>query len=128
MIDGLRAAGYELVTVSDLLGSKPTGQTLYVVRPGDTLYRIAVKYGVTVQAIVAANNITNPNPHLPEPGAGDPDQQPATGVYSDVHRAAGWTRLPDRDQVRHDGGGHCFRQQHRQPQPDLPGSGAGHPR
>ena len=61
MIDGLRAAGYELVTVSDLLGSKPTGQTLYVVRPGDTLYRIAVKYGVTVQAIVAANNITNPN-------------------------------------------------------------------
>lgn len=37
-----------------------TGAT-YVVQPGDTLYRIAVRFGVTVQAIAAANNIYNVN-------------------------------------------------------------------
>lgn len=61
MIDGLRAAGYQLVTVSELLGATPTGQTLYVVKQGDTLYRIASLYGVTVSAIVSANNLANPN-------------------------------------------------------------------
>lgn len=61
MIDGLRSAGYRLVTVSELLGSRPTQQTLYVVKPGDTLYRIASLYGVTVSAIVSANNIANSN-------------------------------------------------------------------
>lgn len=33
----------------------------YVVLAGDTLYRIAAKFGVTVNAIVALNNIANPN-------------------------------------------------------------------
>jgi GH25 family lysozyme M1 (1,4-beta-N-acetylmuramidase) len=36
-------------------------QTTYVVKPGDTLTAIAAKFGTTVAAIVAANNITNPN-------------------------------------------------------------------
>ena len=35
-------------------------QTTYVVLPGDTLYVVARKFGVTVAAIVAANNISNP--------------------------------------------------------------------
>lgn len=61
MIDSLRANGYRFVTVSEMLGSRPTGQTQYVVKPGDTLYRIASLYGVSVAAIVSANNITNPN-------------------------------------------------------------------
>lgn len=39
----------------------PSSTTSYVVRPGDTLARIAATYGTTVQAISAANNITNPN-------------------------------------------------------------------
>jgi LysM repeat protein len=39
----------------------PTGQIIYVVRTGDTLYSIARRFGVTVQAIVAANNISNPH-------------------------------------------------------------------
>ncbi len=38
----------------------PTSGT-YTVQPGDTLSRIAARFGVTVQAIVAANNIANPN-------------------------------------------------------------------
>jgi LysM repeat protein len=33
----------------------------YVVGPGDNLSRIAARYGVTVQALAAANNIWNPN-------------------------------------------------------------------
>lgn len=36
-------------------------QIIYTVQPGDTLYSIARLYGSTIQAIVNANNITNPN-------------------------------------------------------------------
>lgn len=61
MIDGLRANGYRLVTLSELMGARPSQQTQYVVKPGDTLYRIAGLYGVTVSALVSANNIANPN-------------------------------------------------------------------
>lgn len=40
----------------------PSGSTTYVVRWGDTLGRIAARFGTTVNAIVAANpQITNPN-------------------------------------------------------------------
>jgi LysM repeat protein len=38
----------------------PPTQT-YVVQPGDTLTRIAARFGTTVQALVVANNIVNPN-------------------------------------------------------------------
>jgi LysM repeat protein len=48
-------------TSSPTLTSTPERQTItYVVRPGDTLFSIARRYGVTVQAIVEANDI-NPN-------------------------------------------------------------------
>ena len=33
----------------------------YVVQPGDTLWRISRQFGTTVDAIVQANNIPNPN-------------------------------------------------------------------
>ena len=36
-------------------------QVVYTVQPGDTLWAIAVRYGVTVKAIVEANGIENPN-------------------------------------------------------------------
>jgi len=35
--------------------------TTYVVRPGDTLGAIALRHGVSVQALVHANGISNPN-------------------------------------------------------------------
>lgn len=35
-------------------------QRTHVVQPGETLYRIALRYGVTVEQIAAANGITNP--------------------------------------------------------------------
>ncbi len=40
----------------------PTGQPFrYYVQPGDTLSRIARRYGVTLHALIAANNLYNPN-------------------------------------------------------------------
>src|SRR5438874_1164192 len=35
--------------------------TIYVVQPGDTLGTIAQRFGVTVDVLMAANGITNPN-------------------------------------------------------------------
>lgn len=39
----------------------PTPQRTHIVKPGDTLYAIAIRYGTTVAAIATANNIPNPN-------------------------------------------------------------------
>lgn len=57
----------------------PGGQTTYVVRSGDTLGRIAQRFGTTVFAIAQANNIVNPNLifpgqvlTIPVPGGGTP--------------------------------------------------------
>lgn len=41
--------------------SPPAAGTTYVVQPGDTLYRIGIRHGVSVQAIALANNIQNTN-------------------------------------------------------------------
>ena len=38
--------------------------TIHVVRSGDTLYSIANRYGTTVQALMAANGLTNYNIHV----------------------------------------------------------------
>ena len=39
----------------------PDGGKIHIVAPGENLYRIALKYGTTVQALAAANNIINVN-------------------------------------------------------------------
>ena len=41
--------------------SDSSSGSAYVVQPGDTLLRIAVRHGVTLQAVIAANNLANPN-------------------------------------------------------------------
>lgn len=43
---------------------KPS-MTIYIVQRGDTLWNIAKRYNVTVEAIVAANNIPNPDSIMP---------------------------------------------------------------
>jgi peptidoglycan-N-acetylglucosamine deacetylase len=60
IIKSLKAKGYRFVTIPQLLNITSTAIT-YVVKAGDTLYAIALKYGVTVQQIATANNITNVN-------------------------------------------------------------------
>ena len=34
---------------------------VYVVKKGDTVYKIAKRFGTTMQAIILANNLRNPN-------------------------------------------------------------------
>ena len=55
--------------------------TTYVVQPGDTLYRISVKFGVSMAALAQANNIVNPDriyagQVLCIPGSGYPPPPP----------------------------------------------------
>ena len=40
---------------------RPSGNTTYVVKTGDTLGKIALKYGTTAAAIARANGLTSPN-------------------------------------------------------------------
>ena len=42
-------------------GAQGGEQVTHVVQPGENLFRIALKYGTTVEAIAAANNIINPS-------------------------------------------------------------------
>lgn len=41
--------------------SQNTGQIIHVVQPGENLYRISLRYGVSIAAIQQANNIANRN-------------------------------------------------------------------
>lgn len=41
--------------------SEPTVPNVYIVRPGDTLYKIANKLGTTVTELINLNKITTPN-------------------------------------------------------------------
>ena len=65
IINQLRAMGYSFVTLSQLMNTTSTPGTgtgtSYTVKAGDTLYAIALRYGVTVQTIINANGITNAN-------------------------------------------------------------------
>lgn len=38
-----------------------TGNTTYIVRAGDTLGKIAIQFGTSIQALMTANNLGNPN-------------------------------------------------------------------
>jgi murein DD-endopeptidase MepM/ murein hydrolase activator NlpD len=54
--------GQRLVIPSASPTPEPTTrEQVHVVQRGETLYRIAQRYGTTVQALVAANNLANPN-------------------------------------------------------------------
>ena len=60
----------------------PAGQVTHVVQPGENLFRIALRYGTTVQAIASANGIANPalikaGQVLKIPTAGTPLTAPA---------------------------------------------------
>jgi LysM repeat protein len=41
--------------------TQPPVQTTYIVKPGDSLYRISLQFGVSIQDIARANNIANFN-------------------------------------------------------------------
>jgi LysM repeat protein len=65
----------------------PPSSGTYVVKPGDTLFRIAVLHGVTMAALVQANGIANPNiiyagQVLSIPGPGNGTGQPPAAPTS----------------------------------------------
>jgi LysM repeat protein len=41
--------------------AQPGGETIYIVERGDTLGKIAARYGVTIKQVVDLNSIANPN-------------------------------------------------------------------
>jgi LysM repeat protein len=58
-----------------------SNQGSYIIQPGDTLWQIAQRYGVSVGQLMAANGITNPNTiyyglTLTIPSAGAPSAEP----------------------------------------------------
>jgi LysM repeat protein len=73
--------GIVIICLSILLVSGSYADTSYVVKPGDTLSAIARSFNTTISAIVAANNIANPNliyagQVLIIPTAGEPPPTP----------------------------------------------------
>ncbi len=63
------------------------GQTIHVVAPGDTLFSISQRYGVSQEAIIAANGLSNPNALvvgqqliIPAPGTTPATPVPPTGT------------------------------------------------
>lgn len=75
------------IVLALLLAAWPTASVLadatYVVEPGDTLSYIAAKYGVSVDSLISANGITDPNliyvgQRLTIPGASSGSQPPAS--------------------------------------------------
>lgn len=51
----------ERLTIPDQIAAPATPRQLYTIKPGDTLYAIAEKHGTTIAALVARNNISNPD-------------------------------------------------------------------
>lgn len=43
----------------------PDKPMVYIVRPGDTVWGIAKRYGITADEIIAYNNLSNPNTIYP---------------------------------------------------------------
>ncbi len=94
IIQGLKNMGYRLVSISELLGlaapTPPSGTPIrYTVKSGDTLWRISNLYKVTIDAIVKANNIANPNLIyvgqvllIPGTTTSPPPPPPATVTYT----------------------------------------------
>jgi LysM repeat protein len=67
--------------------SPALADTSYVVQPGDSLFMISLKFGVTMSAIITANGITNPNfvyvgQRLVIPGASGPSAPASTPTTS----------------------------------------------
>ncbi|MDI3340122.1 MAG: LysM peptidoglycan-binding domain-containing M23 family metallopeptidase [Sphaerobacter sp.] len=64
------------------MGGPGPGVT-HTVEPGDTLYKIAQRYGVPLQAVIAANNFPNPNLIYPGQSVTIPGADAAGGAGGD---------------------------------------------
>ncbi len=91
-------AGQRLLIPGSSPGPAPSSGGSYVVRPGDTLFSIAVRNMTTVSALMLANGLTNPNwiysgqrlklPNsagVPSNPPGQPGTEPGAGKWIDVN-------------------------------------------
>ena len=70
--------------------------TTYVVQPGDSIYKIARKFGVSPTAIIKANNLSNPNTIFPGqtliiPSGTTPTGAPASAPAGTTSSGGGFT-------------------------------------
>jgi lysozyme len=59
------APGSEETETADEETETPDEDKTYVVQQGDTLFKIALRFGITLEALQAANNITDPDKVFP---------------------------------------------------------------
>lgn len=85
-----------LLTAAVPVLAAPTRDTTYVVQRGDNLFRIALRFGVTVDAIVRRNNLANPNLIyvgqaliIPTGGGGVPTVAPPPGATQPLPPSSG---------------------------------------
>lgn len=89
-------------TTTTTIAPTTTIQATYTVEPNDTLFKIAAKFGLTMDAILAANpKITNPDKidsgtviKLPQPG--DPAPSTSTPAPASSAATAAATSAPTR--------------------------------
>ena len=80
-------------------GSSAVAATIHVVQRGENLFRIALRYGTTVQALASANGIANPGllyvgQRLTIPGSsGQPTPAPSGGTTHVVQRGENLFRI-----------------------------------
>lgn len=81
--------GQVLVIPAGVSASSP--ERVHVVQPGETLYRIALRYGITVERLMALNGLNNPNRifvgqvlRIPEEAPGVPAAWPSPFVEIQV--------------------------------------------
>jgi murein DD-endopeptidase MepM/ murein hydrolase activator NlpD len=100
MLDAPANADEPSSSGSEATEPPPNASDTYTIQPGDTLFRIAQRFGLTTHALAAANNIANtnliypgqvlaiptgtpaPQPTAPQPSAPQPQSPPATGTYT----------------------------------------------
>lgn len=82
----------------------PQEQTVHRLQSGETLYRLSVNYGVSVEDIMAANNITDPtriaigtNIIIPNTGSTSPSTQ--VRMASRTSNNSSYTQRPDNSSV-----------------------------
>mgnify|MGYP006302303105 CR=1 FL=1 len=92
-------AGQRLIIPSGDGGDSDSSSRVHIVQRGENLYRIALRYGLSYQALASANGIVNPNhiyvgQRLEIPGGGGspspqpPSPAPTGGRWIDVNLSA----------------------------------------